>query len=73
MFYLLSFFIAAACLLVVYGWATATFAPPVRARRRLAAFLVALLALENATGLAARHWNLDSVEAIHTACAVAPS
>jgi predicted MPP superfamily phosphohydrolase len=70
MFYLLSFLIAAACLLVVYGWATATFAPPARARRGLAAFLVALLALENATGLAARHWNLGSVEGIHTACAV---
>ena len=55
MIYLLSFLIATACLLVVYGWATATFAPSARGRKVLASFLVVLLALENATGMAARY------------------
>src|SRR5579872_2057528 len=70
MIYLVSFLIAVACLVIVYRWATATFARSARGRRRVAIFLVALTVFENLTGLTARHFNLGWVEAIHTVCSV---
>lgn len=70
MIYLVGFLVAVACLLVVYSWATATFAPSARARKAIAICLGALLVVENATGMTVRYLNLDWAESIHTVCSV---
>jgi predicted MPP superfamily phosphohydrolase len=66
MFFLPSLLIGLACLLVIRGWAVSTFEGARRRKGVITAVLVAIVAEEVTTGIAARRWHASWVEALHT-------